>query len=227
MNDRESNTNGANGGGSGGGLPSRYGPVSEAASIAARAPVPPPANPRSRFNGPGILLAVIIAAVTLPFTYKFQSNRTGALTHKAWRMTGMDGITEKQAIARFGKPLVRHEFSLNAGSVMGPEIGQKKFVSLKAPDYEKQFDAADTVWRYPQYSTIRELIWKLPESYLTVWFHEPRAEVDLGKVGPDGQADIELPDAVAGDWVALDNYRLGNDLVREKKGTESPAARQP
>ena len=79
------------------------------------------------------------------------------------------------------------------------------------------------MWRYPQYSTIRELIWKLPESFLTVWFHEPRAEVDLGKVGPDGQADIELPDTVAGDWVALDNYRLGNDLVREKKGAETPA----
>ena len=141
MNDRGDKGNGTNGGG--GALPSRYGKIGEAASIAALAPTPPPANPRKRFSGLGILLALVIAAATLPFTYKFQNNRTGALAHKAWRMTGMDGITETQAIARFGKPLTRHEFSLNDGSMMGPEVGQKKFVSLNAPDYGKQFDAAD------------------------------------------------------------------------------------
>ena len=115
---------------------------------------------------------------------------------------------------------MRHDFSLNDGSVLGPEIGQKKFVSPQAPDYAKRFEDAETVWRYPQYSAIREMIWKLPESYLTIWFHEPRAELDLGNVKPDGEVDIELPDTSKGDWAALDNYRLGNDLVRENKGPE-------
>ncbi len=218
MNDRTGKPNGAAAGG--GELPSRFGKIGEAASIAARAPAPPPANPRKRFSSLGILLAFVIAAVTLPFTYKFQNNRTGELRHKAWRMTGLDGITEKEAVARFGQPLVRHDFSLNDGSMLGPEIGQKKFVSLKAPDYAKRFEDAETVWRYPQYSAIREMIWKLPESYLTIWFHEPRAELDLGNVKPDGEVDIELPDTSKGDWAALDNYRLGNDLVRENKGPE-------
>ena len=103
----------------------------------------------------------------------------------------------------------------------GPEVGQKKYWPLKSPDYAKHDGGRRrSLWRYPQYSTIREMIWKLPDSFLTIWFHEPRAEIDLSAVGPDGQASITLPDTSHGDWESIDNFRLGNDLVREKKGPE-------
>lgn len=191
-----------------------------------RDPVPPPPS-RKRFNAIGIALAFVIAAVTLPYTMKFQRDRFGPITKKAYRMTGLDGITEMQAVSRFGAPLAKHDFSMTEGVVAGPEVGQKRYVALKAPDYAKQTGDAEVVWRYPQYSTIRELIWKLPDSFLTIWFHEPRAEIDLSATGPDGAASIALPDTSHGDWEALDNFRLGNDLVREKKGADTPAARAP
>ncbi len=185
-----------------------------------RDPLPPPA-PRKRINAIGILLAFVVAAVVFPYTMKFQRDRFGPITKKAYRMTGLDGITEMQAVSRFGPPLVKHDFSMTEGAVLGPEVGQKRYVLLKAPDFVKQAADAAVAWRYPQYSTIREMIWKLPDSFLTIWFHEPRGEIDLSAVGPDGQASISLPDTSHGDWEAIDNFRLGNDLVREKKGLEA------
>lgn len=185
-----------------------------------RDPVPPPPS-RKRFNAIGITLAFVIAAVLLPFTMKFQRERFGPITKKAYRMAGLDGLTEMQAVSRFGPPLVKHDFSMSEGVVAGPEVGQKKYWPLKTPDFDDKIKEADVVWRYPQYSTIREMIWKLPDSFLTIWFHEPRAEIDLSASGPDGSASISLPDTSHGDWVSLDNFRLGNDLVREKKGTEA------
>ena len=180
----------------------------------------PPSAPRKRFNAVGILLAFVAAAVVFPYTMKFQRERFGPITKKAYRMTGLDGITEIQAVTRFGVPLVRHDFSMTEGSVAGPEVGQKKFYPIKSPDYAQTMEEAPVTWRYPQHSVIREMIWKLPDSFLTIWFHEPRAEIDLSAVGPDGQASLSLPDTSHGDWVELDNFRLGNDLVREKKGPE-------
>ncbi len=227
MNDREGTDNGA----SASGLPRRNGNGQTSVKPGGRMlpptppalprdPVPPPPSPK-RFNAIGILLAFVIAAVLLPFTMKFQKERFGPITKKAYRMTGLDVITEMQAVSRFGTPLARHDFSMSEGSVAGPQVGQKKYWPLKSPDYAKQMEAAEMVWRYPQYSTIREMIWKLPDSFLTIWFHEPRAEIDLSAVGPDGQASISLPDTSGGDWVSLDNFRLGNDLVREMKGPEA------
>ena len=222
MNDRGDRENGA----AGGGVPRRSpgqntgvntgGRVISAPAPLPRDPLPPP-GPRKRFSAIGIMLAFIIAAVTLPYTMKFQRDRFGPITKKAYRMTGLDGITEMQAVSRFGPPLVKHDFSMTEGSVVGPAVGQKKFVALKAPDYEARVKEAEVVWRYPQYSTVREMIWKLPDSFLTIWFHEPRAEIDLSATGPDGEASISLPDTSHGDWITLDNYRLGNDLVKEKK----------
>ena len=187
-----------------------------------RDPLPPPA-PRKRFNAIGIMLAFVIAAVMLPYTLKFQRDRFGPITKKAYRMTGLDGITEMQAVSRFGTPLAKHDFSMSEGVVAGPEVGQKRFFARKTPDFAERIKDAPVVWRYPQYSTIRELIWKLPDSFLTIWFHEPRAEIDLSATGPDGEASISLPDTSHGDWEALDNFRLGNELVREKKGPEAAA----
>ena len=46
---------------------------------------------------------------------------------------------------------------------------------------------AETTWTYPQYSTIREMIWRQQDSYLTIWLHEPRAEIDLGANDAEGR----------------------------------------
>ena len=190
------------------------------AAPAGRAPAPPAPAPPKRFNAIGIVLAFVIAAVLLPYTMRFQRDRFGPITKKAYRMTGLDGITEMQAVSRFGTPLVKHDFQMSEGVVAGPEVGQKRYYPLRSPDLAEHLKDAETVWKYPQYSTVREMIWKLPDSFLTIWFHEPRAEIDLGATGPDGSASITLPDTSHGDWEAIDNFRLGNDLVREKKGPE-------
>ena len=218
MNDRVGKNNGV----PAGGFPKRNGPTNHnpGERPLPRDPLPPP-GPRKRFNAIGIMLAFVIAAVTLPYTMKFQRDRFGPITKKAYRMTGLDDLTEMQAVSRFGTPLARHDFSMTEGSVAGPEVGQKRYYSLKASDYAEHTKDAETVWKYPQYSTIREMIWKLPDSFLTIWFHEPRAEIDLSATDAQGSASITLPDTSKGDWVALDNFRLGNDLVKEKKGPES------
>ncbi len=226
MNDRNGGENGV----SAGNGPRRNGQESVGGKPGGRAlatpaplprdPIPPPPT-RKRFNAIGIMLAFVIAAVLLPYTMKFQRDRFGPITKKAYRMAGLEGITEMQAVSRFGPPLVKHDFAMSEGVVAGPDVGQKKFWPLKTPDLADKLKEAGVVWRYPEYSTIREMIWKLPDSYLTIWFHEPRAEIDLSATGPDGEASISLPDTSHGDWVELDNYRLGNDLVREKKGPEA------
>ncbi len=228
MNDQGGKENGAAGGTprqrmlpGGRPLSSAIPPAAPAAPATPRAPVPPPPAPRKRFNAIGIVLAFVIAAVMLPYTLTFQKDRFGPITRKAYRMSGLDGITEMQAVSRFGTPLVKHDFSMTEGSVAGPVVGQKKFVPLKAPDYAERVKDAEVVWRYPQYSTVREMIWKLPDSFLTIWFHEPQAEIDLSATGPDGEASISLPDTSHGDWITLDNFRLGNELVREKKGPDA------
>ena len=201
--------------------PPRVGTGKKIVSTPAPLPRDPALEPPRSRKGSKIIpiaLAFVIAVVTLPYTFKFQRDRFGPITKKAYRMSGLDAITEMQAVSRFGPPLVKHDFSMTEGSVVGPAVGQKKFVALKAPDYAEQIKDAEVVWRYPQYSTVREMIWKLPDSFLTIWFHEPRAEIDLSAVGPDGEASIALPDTSHGDWITLDNFRLGNDLVKEKKG---------
>ena len=84
-----------------------------------------PARARGRRVIP-IALAFVIAVVTLPYTFKFQRDRFGPITKKAYRMSGLDVITEMQAVSRFGPPLVKHDFSMTEGSVVGSDGGPEE-----------------------------------------------------------------------------------------------------
>ena len=187
----------------------------------------PPEPPRSRYNRKAIYLAVVIAAVTLPFTLRYQRERVGTMkatppvssttAETQGPLPELYNLTDKQAKSRFGEPVETHDYSLNYGTFAGPYNGLKHYYRFNDPDYAKHVEGAETVWAYPQYSTIREMIWRQADSYLTVWLHEPRAEIDL--TGKDG--DIALPSTAGGDWVALDNYRVGKGLLKTEPG-EAP-----
>ena len=177
--------------------------------------------PRRRYNRTAVYLAVVIAAVMLPFTLHYQKQRLGvmktpppssnfATANTQGPLPELYNITDRQAEERFGPPVESRDYPLNYGSFAGPYNGLKHYYRFSDPDYEKHMKEAETTWTYPQYSTIREMIWRQQDSYLTVWLHEPRAEINLG--GND--AEITLPDTSSGGWVALDNYRVGKGLIK-------------
>ena len=175
-------------------------------------PLPePPGMSRTRrsLNVLGIILAVVVGVMLIPATYHYQMSRIPPPNRRAWRMYDLVAVTESKAIERFGKPDAQVEYQLTKGSVAGPLLGQKNYYPLDSPDYDKHMAEAKVAWTYPAYSAVRELTWKLPDSYLTIWFQEPRAEMTFS----DGNADLTLPNSSPGEWVALDNYRLGYGLV--------------
>ncbi len=179
-------------------------------------------NARRGVNILGIILAVVAAVWIVPATFKYQLSRIPPPGKRAWRMYDLVGVTETKAIERFGKPAAMIEYQLNKGSVAGPLLGQKHYYPLDSPDYAARLAEAKVVWSYPEYSQVRELTWKLPDSYLTIWFHEPRAEVTFS----DDNADLSLPKSGPGEWVALDNYRLGLDLAAPARAaTAAPGPR--
>ena len=180
-------------------------------------PIPPRFNPRPLpmvapprgYNRGGLYLAVFIAALCIPFTLKFQLHHTPNMEGKRWQMLNLMGVTSTEAVKKFGPPAVTHDYSLSDGVFAGPEVGLKHFYRAGSTGYDEALNSP-VVWKWPNYSTIREMIWKLPDSYLTVWLHEPRAEISL-----DGdQSQILLPDTSKSDWVALDNSRIGNELIK-------------
>ena len=174
-----------------------------------RTPRPlPAAIPPRRYNRTGLYLAIFVALACVPFTLKFQAKRAPHMENRRWQMLNLYGVTSTDAVKRYGPPAQTRDYSLEGGSIFaGPKVGLKHLYRKDSPDYAKHLEDP-VVWQYPEYSTIREMIWKLPDSYLTVWLHEPRAVIDLN--GDNSQ--IFLPNTAAGDWVSLDNYRIGNDF---------------
>ncbi len=181
-----------------------------------------PTAPRPRYNRMAIYIAVAIVAVTLPFTLKFQSQRIASTANKQWRMLALQDTTAAEAIKRFGPPTQLRDYSLAEGSFAGPTLGLKHFYRENSPDYAERLKAP-VVWKFPEYSMIREMIWKLPDSSLTVWLHVPRGEITL--TGDDTQ--IYLPPTADGEWVVLDNYRVGNDLLKPESISKQTSGNQP
>ncbi len=185
--------------------------------------------PKRRFNRVGIGLALVVCLGTIPFTYAFQQRRVAA-QHDAklknqqsknlelppekqqWRQRGLDENTEKQVMARFGPPIISRNYNMADGAFVGPLVGQKRFVLNSAPDFEGRTKDAEVIWTYPQFNVIRELVWQLPDSYLTVWMREPRAEIDL--TDPSSTVALPADPEGGGDWVVIDNMRVGKDLVK-------------
>ena len=170
-------------------------------------PAPPPLFRRSRLVAVGLALATVI--VLGPSMLQQQKARIVPLERREWQMPDLIGSTQNDLIARFGPPMSTKDYSLTEGSFAGPDIGLKHYYLMKAPNYAARLKDAPTTWTFSKYSAIRELIWKLPDSYLTVWLHEPRAEASLGQDG----IDLTLPATAPGQWVALDDYRIGKDLL--------------
>ncbi len=184
--------------------------------------------PKRRLNRLGIGLALVICLGSIPFTYSFQQRRIAAQREaklksphsknfdippekQQWRQRGLDDNTEKQVTARFGRPFFAHNYNMTDGAFVGPAVGQKHFVPNSAPDFEARTKDAEAIWTYPQFNVIRELVWKLPDSYLTVWMREPRAEIDL--TDPSSTVALPADPEGGGDWVVIDNIRVGKDLI--------------
>ena len=179
-------------------------------------PLPNVIPPRS-YNRVGLYLAFAIAAACIPFTLKFQQKHEPNMANRRWQMLNLYGVTGTEAVKRFGPPTKTRDFSLTEGSIFaGQKVGFKKFYLPGSPEYNQHVNDP-VVWKFPQYSMIREMTWKLPDSLLTVWLHEPRAILDLSG-GEDTQ--IYLPSTADGEWVALDNYRLGNDFLAKENGAK-------
>ena len=186
------------------------------------APLPkslPPEPPRRRFNRVAVYLAVAIAVVMLPFTLHYQRERAAlpkpppanfATANSQGPLPELYNITDRQARERFGAPVETRDYPLSVGSFAGPYNGLKHYYRFTDPDYEQHMKGAETTWTFPQYSVIREMIWRQQDSYLTVWLHEPRAEIELGA----SDAEVTLPTTGSGEWVALDNYRVGKGLLK-------------
>jgi hypothetical protein len=179
----------------------------------------PPAPPQP-FR-PARLVAIGLALVALvalgPSMLEHGKVRVVPPEKRAWRMPDVAGRTESDLIGEFGAPLSTKDYSLQEGSFAGPEVGLKHYYLFQARDYAGRLKDAPMSWTFPRYTTIRELIWKLPDSYLTVWLHEPRAEVSLEK----DTIDLTLPATAPNEWVALDDYRVGKDLL-----AKAPEARK-
>ncbi len=211
-----------------------------------RRPLFSPEPPRRRFNRLAIFLAIGIALLFIPLTLHYQQERVRELHARhvptptptpaksieeagdqsvpaelrQWHMDDVDGMTESQALKRFGNPLLSREYNVTYGAFLGPKFGLKHYHLTNAPDYAQLEKDAQKVWNFPQYATIREMIFKMHESYLTLWMYEPRVEVSI----KDGTADALFPRTKAGEWVVLDNYRVGQDLVRNPPVAATPAA---
>jgi hypothetical protein len=175
----------------------------------------PPAPPRP-FNA--VKLLVIVAVLVGAGLFMVLSRRQPAppsaqpASQQQWQMPELIGQTQDALIARFGAPLSTKDYPLSEGSFAGPEIGLKHYYVFKSPGYAARLKGAPMKWSYPQYTTIRELIWQLPDSYLTVWLDEPHGSANL-----DGDSiEITLPKAPPGAWVALDDYRVGKDLLAKR-----------
>ena len=189
---------------------------------------------KRRFNRVGIALAVLICLGTLPFTIQFQKNKLARrdpadiktnyevpIEQRQFKMKHLEGLTDKQAVARFGPPFIARNYNMNDGAFAGPAVGQKHFYPKTLPDYAARTKDSEAVWTFPQYQVIRELVWQFPDSYLTVWMREPRAEIDIA----DNPGLVELPTAPdGGDWVVIDNFRIGRDLIKAPSAP-SPAAK--
>lgn len=181
-----------------------------------------PAPRRRAFKPLVIVAAVVVVAALVPITFQYQKARVPPARARAWFMTELRNTTEPEALKRFGQPVVARDFDLKGGSIIGPRVGPKRFVPLDAADYEQRLREPGTVsMQYPQFTTVRQLVWRLPDSFLTVWFFQPRAEMDF----QGDYADLRLPKSAPGVWAALDNYRVGLDLVspQERARFQDPA----
>ena len=171
---------------------------------------------RRGINVLGVVIAVAAGIMLVPAIYRHQLERIPPARQRTSRMYDLVSITQGKAIERFGQPNAQKEYQLTRGSVLGPLLGQKNYVPLDSPDYAKRAAEAKVIWSYPEYSAVRELTWQLPDSYLTIWFQEPRGEISLS----DDSATLALPTTGPGEWVALDNFRLGKDLVAPAGGNK-------
>ncbi len=154
-------------------------------------------------------LAIVTAIAFAPSVFKHGEQRAVPPEKSSWRMEDVIGRTQSELVERFGAPISTKDYSLAEGTFAGPEIGLKHYYLLKTPGYAARVKDAPAKWTFPQYTAIREMIWKLPDSYLTVWLHEPRGEASLSQ----DTIDLTLPATAPGAWVALDDYRVGKDLL--------------
>ena len=210
-----------------------------------RQPLFPPEPPKRYSTRVAIYLALGMAVVIITLIIQFQTSpvqeqrakrantpptpapsiaevgdQSQPVELRQWHMQGVDGITEDQARQRFGKPIVSRDYNVTYGAFLGPRFGLKHYYLNNSPGFEQREKDAEVEWKFPQYSTVRELIWKLRESYITLWLGEPLREVNL----KDGTADAVFPGTTTEQWVVLDNYRVGEDLVKAPPGAASPAA---
>ena len=201
-----------------GSAPARKGAERRRAWVTLPEPTTRATRTRRGINILGVIIAVAAAVMLVPAIYRHQLERIPTVRERTSRMYDLVGITQNKAIERFGQPNAQKEYQLMKGSVMGPLLGQKNYVPLDSPEYAKRAADAKVIWSYPAYSAVRELTWQLPDSYLTVWFQEPRGEISLS----EDSATLALPNSGPGEWVALDNFRLGKDLVAPSRSGAEP-----
>ncbi len=167
-----------------------------------------------------VVVALVVAtgfALGPTFRQHQKQSTEPSVEKRAWQMPELIGKTQTELIGRFGPPLSTKDYSLQEGSFAGPDIGLKHYYLFKDPGSAARLKDATTSWTFPKYTAIRELIWKLPDSYLTVWLQEPRAEASF----EGDNANLTLPATAPGKWVALDDYRVGKELL-----ARNPAAAQ-
>ena len=203
-----------------------------------RRPLFPPDPPKRRHNRFAIYVALGVALIFIPLTLQFQNRRaqeirrTREAAHptptptppsveevgdqsqpaelRQWHMQGVDGITESQARKRFGNPILTRDYNVTYGAFLGPKYGLKHYYLNNSPGFEQRAKDAQVEWNFPQYSTVREIIWKLRESYITLWLGQPLREVNI----QGDTANAIFPPTAPGEWVVLDHYRVGQDLVK-------------
>ena len=171
-----------------------------------RRPIFPSEPPKRRFNRFAIYLALGVALIFIPLTLQFQNHRAREIRSarekahptpaptppsveevgdqsvpaelRQWHMQGVDGITESQARKRFATPILTRDYNVTYGAFLGPKYGLKHYYLNNSPGFEQRAKAAQVEWNFPQYSTVREMIWKLRES-----LHHPLA----GPTPPGGE----------------------------------------
>ena len=207
-----------------------------------RQPLFPPEPPK-RNRRLAIYLAFGVALVFIPLTLQYQNHRAQQIRarrevahptptptveetgdqslpaeERQWHMQGVDGITESQARRRFGKPIFTRDYNLSYGAFLGPKFGLKHYFLQNSPGFEQREKDAQVEWKFPQYATVREIIWKLHESYITLWLGQPLREVDI----QGDTASAVFAANAPGQWVVLDNYRVGQDLVKNPPVASEP-----
>jgi hypothetical protein len=173
-----------------------------------------PAPPRP-FNAAKLLVVVVVligAGVFITLSRQQPEHVAKPAASQQWQMPDLIGQTQDELSGHFGAPLSTKDYPLTEGSFAGPETGLKHYYLFKDPGYAAHMKAAPAKWIYPQYAAIRELIWQLPDSYLTVWLHEPHGAANLA----GDSIEITLPQTPPGAWVALDDYRVGKDLHKSR-----------